>query len=193
MQRTTTTLLFATFLRLPFLFAQEPVQDPLLKWMDQIAQRQLQTREDAIAKIRSVADAERRKQLVRETFLSLIGGLPDYNGPLNPRITGRIQAENYVIEKVIFESLPGFYVTADLYRPNQPGRYPGVLLQSGHTQEGKPEPQRLAANLALKGFVSLAFDPLGQGEREQSYDSQVDHALAGWSVNEHIQAGTQAM
>src|SRR5438445_11627925 len=71
---------------------------------------------------------------------------------------------------IIFESLPGFFVTPNLYRPNQPGRYPAVLFQSGHTQEGKPEPQRAAANLALKGFVVLCFDPMGQGEREQTYD-----------------------
>ena len=166
-------------------------QDPLLRWMDQIAQRQLDRRENAIAEIHTVSDAERRKQSVRETLLSVIGGLPNYTGPLNPRTTGRIQSENYAIEKVIFESLPGFYVTANLYRPSQPGRYPGVLLQAGHTQEGKPEGQRLAANLALKGFVVLAFDPIGQGEREQTYARQVDEPLAGWSVPEHIQAGGQ--
>jgi dienelactone hydrolase len=171
--------------------AQQTSQDPLLRWMDQIAQEQLQRRENAIARVHNVADAERRKQLVRQTILSLLGGLPDYKGPLNPRITGHIQSDNYTIEKVIFESLPGFYVTANLYRPNQPGRYPGVLLQAGHTQEGKPEGQRLAANLALKGFVVLAFDPVSQGEREQTYDVRVDKALAGWSVPEHIQAGAQ--
>ena len=114
----------------------------------------------------TVAEAERRKKWVCQTLLEVLGGLPNYNGPLNPRITGRIQAESYTIEKVIFESLPGFFVTANLYLPKQPGRYPAVLLQSGHTQQGKPEPQRLAANLALKGFVALAFDPVGQGERE---------------------------
>ena len=161
--------------------------------MDQLAQQQLQGREAVVARIHNVADAERRKQSVRETLLSLIGGLPDYSGPLNPSIRGRIQAEKYTIEKVIFESLPGFFVTANLYRPNQPGRYPGVLLQAGHTQEGKPEGQRLAANLALKGFVVLAFDPVGQGEREQTYDRRVDRALAGWSVPEHIQAGAQSI
>src|SRR5437016_6109786 len=193
MKQTTIALLGATFWRLSSLSAQQPAPDPLLRWMDQIAQRQLQQRENAISEIRSVADAERRKQFVRETFLALIGGLPDYNGPLNPRITGRIESENYTIEKVIFESLPGFYVTANLYRPNQSGRYPGVLLQAGHTQEGKPEGQRLAANLALKGFVVLAFDPVGQGEREQTYDQRVDRPLAGWSVPEHIQAGTQSI
>jgi len=161
--------------------------------MNQIAQAELQKRENAIAAIHTIADAEVRKKWVRETLLDILGGLPDYNGPLNPRIVGRIEASSYTIEKVIFESLPGFLVAANLYRPNQAGRYPAVLLQSGHTQEGKAEPQRLAANLALKGFVALAFDPIGQGEREQTYDRQVDSPLAGWSVNEHIQAGAQCL
>jgi len=177
----------------PFLFSQETKPDPLVRWMDRIAQEQLQNRETALAKIRDVNAAEGRKRFVRETILALIGGLPDYSGPLNARITGRIQEDRYDIEKVIFESLPGFYVTANLYRPNERGRYPGILLQAGHTQEGKPEGQRLAANLALKGFVVLAFDPVGQGEREQTYDQRVDRALAGWSVPEHIQAGAQSI
>src|SRR6266567_1020409 len=193
MKLTTTALLCASFLKLPFVSAQQPTQDPLLRWMDRIAQQQLQLRESAIAEIHSVADAERRKQSVRERLLDILGGLPDYNGPLNPRITGRIEGENYVIEKVISESLPQFYVTANLYRPTRPGRYPGILLQAGHTQEGKPEGQRLAANLALKGFVVLTFDPVGQGEREQTYDRRVDRPLAGWSVPEHIQAGAQSI
>ena len=174
------------------LLSQQIKQDSLLQWMDQIAQQQLQRREATIAEVHSVGDAEQRKQFVRQKILSLLGGLPDDRNPLNPRITGRIKAENYVIENVIFESLPGFYVTANLYRPAQPGRYPGILLQAGHTHEGKPEGQRLAANLALKGFVVLTFDPVGQGEREQTYDRRVDRPLAGWSVPEHIQAGAQS-
>jgi len=185
--------LFAAFVNVATLFAQSSPPDPLLRWMDQIAQQQLGQREEAVAKIHDTAGAERRKQVVRETLLSIIGGLPDYGGPLNPKVTGQLETDNYTIEKVIFESLPGFYVTGNLYRPSQPGRYPGVLLQAGHTQEGKPEGQRLAANLALKGFVVLAFDPVGQGEREQTYDRRVDHALAGWSVPEHIQAGAQSI
>jgi len=193
MKQTTIALLFATFLSLPSLAAQESTPDALLQWMDRIAQEQLQRRENAIAEIHTVADAERRKKLVRERLLEILGGLPDYNGPLNPRVTGRIQNESFTIEKIIFESLPGFFVTANLYRPNRPGRYPAVLLQSGHTQEGKPEPQRLAANLALKGFVALAFDPVGQGEREQTFDPQLQGPLAGWSVNEHIHAGAQSI
>jgi hypothetical protein len=161
--------------------------------MDRIAQAQLDQRERAIATIHTVAEAEARKKWVRQTLLDILGGLPDYHGPLNARVTGRLEAEGYSIEKVLFESLPGFFVTADVYTPKQAGRYPGVLLQSGHTQEGKPEPQRLAANLALKGFVALAFDPIGQGEREQTWDAQLQGPLAGWSVPEHIQAGAQSI
>ena len=186
-------LVCTAFVSLSPLSAQELTQDPLLRWMDQIAQQQLDGRGRGIAEIHTVTDAESRKRLVHEKLFEILGGLPDYNGPLNVRITGRVQSENYVIEKVIFESAPGFFVTANLYRPNQPGRFPAVLLQSGHTQEGKPEPQRVAANLALKGFVALTFDPVGQGEREQTYERQVDRPLAGWSVNEHIQAGAQSL
>lgn len=166
--------------------------DPLLRWLDTQAQSHLDRRDKAIAAVRTTEDAERRKHHVRAQILKALGGLPTYKGPLNPKITGRIQADGYIIEKVLYETLPNYYVTANLYRPNKPGRYPAVLFQAGHTQEGKAEPQRLAANLALKGFVSLAFDPVGQGEREQTYDPQLKAPAAGWSVNEHIHLGAQA-
>jgi cephalosporin-C deacetylase-like acetyl esterase len=172
--------------------AQTGEMDPLLRWMDAIAQRQLAAREAEIAAIRTKADAEERKTVVRSRILAAIGGLPEYKGPLRAKVTGVIRADGYVIEKVLYESLPGFYVTANLYRPERAGKYPGVLLQAGHTQEGKAEPQLLAANLALQGYVSLSFDPAGQGEREQTYDPQLKAPAAGWSVNEHIHAGEQA-
>ena len=124
MKTITAGLLCSTLLIAPLLYAQQGKPDPFLQWMDQIAQQQLERREKAIAEIHTVAGAQRRKHVVREKLMELLGGLPDYNGPLNPRITGRIQNESYTIEKVIFESLPGYFVTANLYRPNQSGRYP---------------------------------------------------------------------
>ncbi|TAM81968.1 MAG: hypothetical protein EPN47_11250 [Acidobacteria bacterium] len=185
-------LVLAVFLCVASLPAQEKPRDTLVDWMDQIAQQQLRQRAKAISEIHSTADAERRKQWVRKQMLDDMGGLPGYRGPLKARITGRLHNNFFTIEKVIYESLPGLYVTANVYRPNQPGRYPAVLLQSGHTQEGKPEDQRMATNLAMKGFVVLCFDPIGQGEREQTYSPQMDAPLAGWSVPEHIQMGAQA-
>jgi cephalosporin-C deacetylase-like acetyl esterase len=186
-------LLCAVLICLPLLPAQETPRDALLNWMNQIAQQQLHERAKVIGEIHTIAQAEQRKKWVRQQMLDDMGGLPNYHGPLKARVTGQLRNNSYTIEKVIYESLPGIYVTANVYRPNRPGRYPAVLLQAGHTQEGKPEDQRMAANLAMKGFVVLCFDPIGQGEREQTYSPQLDAPLAGWSVPEHIQMGAQTM
>ena len=169
-----------------------PAQDLFLGWMNQIAQKQLDQREAAVAAIHTIGEAQHRQKIAHEKLLEIMGGLTDHKGPLNARITGKIQTKSFTIEKVIYESQKGFYVTANLYRPNLPGRYPGILLQSGHVQPGKPEGQRLAINLALKGFVVLAFDPLGQGEREQSYDRQLSGQVAGWGTMEHLQGEAQS-
>jgi hypothetical protein len=141
-------ILYSILIPCSLLAQEHDIKDPLLRWMNNIAQDQLQARQRLIDQIHTVAEAEQRKQVVHEKLLEILGGLPDYHGPLDARVTGEIKADGYTIEKVLFQSLPHFYVTGDLYRPSKPGRYPAILYQSGHTQEGKPEPQRAAANLA---------------------------------------------
>ena len=173
------------------LSAQEP--GALLRSFDRLAQRQLDERERTVAGIATRADAEKRKATVRRKIDEILGGLPQERGALKARVTGVIRADGYTIEKVIFESFPGLAVTANLYRPNAAGKYPGVAIPAGHTQEGKPEMQALAANLALKGFVALAYDPIGQGEREQTYLPELGRALSGGGGNEHIELGARAM
>jgi len=167
--------------------------DRLLQWMDRIAQQQLSEREATVARIRTVGEAKARQAWVRAKILELLGGLPDYNGPLNARVTGRIERTHYSIEKVIFESMPEFYVTADLYLPKEGGKHPGVLMPMGHWEQGKLAAQPMAANLAMKGFVVLAYDPVGQGERQQAYDRRIEASLAGGSTDQHFQAGAQSI
>jgi dienelactone hydrolase len=181
------------FLCSPLLAQETDDEKRFLQWMDRIAQEQLDARAKRIDGVHSIDDAERRKAEVRAKILESIGGLPDYSGPLNARVTGRIERPRYIIEKIIFESLPGLLVTANLYRPIQPGKYPGVLLPLGHWEEGKPAMQRIAINLALKGFVALAYDPLGQGERLQAYDRRVGGSLGAWATEQHLLAGAQSL
>ncbi|MFN0168114.1 MAG: alpha/beta hydrolase family protein [Bryobacteraceae bacterium] len=175
------------------LWPEPPTIDPLLRWMDRIAQQHLDRREKAVAEVRTVAAAERRQREVRAKLLELIGGLPEYDGPVNARTLGRLVNPSYTLEKVVYESLPGFFVTANLYRPNQPGRYPAVLLPAGHSTLGKTENHRLGANLASKGFVALAYDPVGLGERIQALDPKTRRHAAGCCANEHLHAGAQSM
>ena len=103
---TLTLLLSAALFHSRGFAAEPPASDPLLRWMDQIAQQQFQRQEDAIARIQTVAEAERRKQAVREKLLKLLGGLPDYNGPLNAKITGEIKAEGTPLRKCSSKACP---------------------------------------------------------------------------------------
>ncbi|MGA2599651.1 MAG: hypothetical protein ABSH09_21980, partial [Bryobacteraceae bacterium] len=54
----------------------------LLRWMDDIAQKQLAKRVETVAKIQTKEDAVKRQAFVRAKVLELIGGIPDYSGPL---------------------------------------------------------------------------------------------------------------
>ena len=57
--------------------------------------------------------------------------------PLNAKVTGRLERDGYSVEKVIYESLPGFHITANLYLPSGKGPHPAVLHPCGHTDIGK--------------------------------------------------------
>ncbi len=58
-----------------------------------------------------------------------------------PTIHGRREMDGYSIEKIYFESLPGFYVTGSLYRPleKEPPAtgFPAVLYAHGHWTNGR--------------------------------------------------------
>ena len=170
--------------------AEEP---KLLNWMNNIAQAQLAERGKKIAAIKTIEQARERQQWVRRRVLELIGGLPDYTGPLNSRTTGTLDGGTFTIEKIAFESLPSYWVTANLYLPKSPGKHPAVLFALGHWTEGKAAAQRIAANLANKGLVVLAFDPMGQGERNQAWDKRTGTGLAGGTTDQHFAVGTQSI
>ena len=109
------------------------------------------------------------------------------------RVTKTTKRDGFVIENVIFESLPDYYVTANLYRPDREGRHPAVLMSMGHWEAGKPAGQLLSANLARKGFVVLAYDPVGQGERQQAYDPRMGRSLIGGATEQHFSNGAAAI
>jgi len=94
--------------------------------------------------------------------------------PLKARTTGVLLREGYRIEKVVFESRPGFPVTANVYVPDPgpgaeaAGRRPAVLCPVGHWGLSKAEPvvQARCIGLAKMGVLALTYDAVGQGERQ---------------------------
>src|SRR5947207_4703504 len=81
---------------------------------------------------------DRQKSVVTELW-KMLGGPLDRT-PLNARVTGTIERPGYRIEKVIFESRPRLYVTANLYVPTGTARRPAVLGPLGHSANGKAWP-----------------------------------------------------
>jgi dipeptidyl aminopeptidase/acylaminoacyl peptidase len=187
----TAVVLFCACLA-PALEAQAP-PSPLSGELDAIAQRQLAERGRAIAAIRDRTAADARKLEVRARILSLLGGLPDYHGPLNARVTKTTKRDGFAIEHVTFESLPGYLVTANLYLPDGAGRHPAILMSMGHWDSGKAAGQLISSNLAKKGFAVLAYDPVGQGERQQAYDARIGRSLIGGATEQHFSNGAAAV
>lgn len=134
---------------------------------------------------------------LRAKMLGLIGGLPEMRTPLNARVTGVLERPGYRVEKLLFDSLPGFHVTANLYVPlGKPGPFPAVLGTAGHSPAGKAAAayQRAWISLVRRGYMVLAWDPPGQGERIEYFDPEMQRPrLRPGGVDEHIMAGLQCL
>jgi len=155
----------------------------------------LDKREAEIAKLSTKADWEKRQKQVRETLLDIVGPFPEKT-PLNARVTGVVEKEGYRIEKIIFESQPGFYVTAAMFIPGKlKGKAPAILFASGHSEDAFrwEAYQQVIINFAMKGFIVLAFDPIGQGERVQYYEPELEKSHVGGCVAEHSYVGAQCL
>jgi cephalosporin-C deacetylase-like acetyl esterase len=163
----------------------------LERFLNERAHRSLRSRQDAVARVTTPAALADRRRWARETVLRLVGGLPTTQTPLQARVTGRHQREGFAVENVVYESLPGFPVTANVYLPAGGGRRPAIIASAGHGPLGK-EGERWGPDLARKGFVVLAYDPLGQGERLQHYDPALRASRAGGATEEHGQAAARA-
>ena len=130
-----------------------------------------------------------------ETFWKLVGGEPQRT-PLNVQVTGSLERSGYRVEKVIYHSQPGIVISANLYMPTggQPP-FPGVLFQMGHAGNGKAYSpyQKCCQGLVKLGYVVLAFDPMGQGERIAYPDASGTNTRLSSIDEEHSVPGKQLL
>ncbi len=150
-----------------------------------------QRRQQILDQIARREDLVERQRQLRRAFWEMLGG-PFEKSPLNPQTTGLVERPGYRIENVIYESRPKLFVTANLYVPaGAAGKRPAILVPLGHSMNGKAAHtyQKLCSNLARKGYVVLAFDPFGQGERIEYPGAQPGRSALGGGVGEHEHAG----
>lgn len=155
-------------------------------WLRKRMREQYDVRRETFdAAIKSRESASAYRDSVRIRYRRLIGSLPERT-PLNTRNVGTIKQSGYTIEKLIFESMPGHPVTANLYVPDGKGPFPAVLLMCGHENSAKATEsyQRTAILFALNKFVVLVVDPVSQAERHQLVDANMKPITRG-GTTEH--------
>ena len=127
---------------------------------------------------KTLAEWEARRTHLRKQILSAAGLLPmPRRTDLDPQIFGRIEHPDYTIEKVLLETLPGYYLGGNLYRPRKPapaGGFPAVASPHGHWNYGRLEHTPLASipargiSLARQGYVVFAYDMVGYDDTTQT-------------------------
>lgn len=155
----------------------------------------------------NLADWERRRRELRGQLRRTLGNFPwDDRPPVQATITGRIDQGDHVVEKVLYESLPGLFVTALAYVPKHASeRMPAVICVNGHWPDAKATDliQRRCIALARMGIIAFCQDVIGTGER-QAYNGSppqnyhgfyrgatpriVDRSLQGYVMFECLRA-----
>ena len=149
----------------------------------------------AWTKLSTRAEYDAYRKRMHGKMMAAMGEWPERT-PLNARTVATLQREGYKIEKVIFESMPKLFVTANLFIPDSPkfrAPYPAVVMSCGHSKDGKDCDIYLRAcvHAVKNGFVALMYDPYEQGERRHipGISSTQHHniiglkaSLIGWSM-----------
>lgn len=169
----------------------QPAADQLFyKSLSERAFSQLGKREATVSSLTTKEQWQKRQVDVRAKLARAVGPFPAKT-PLNPVITGTLKKEGFSVEKLYFESRPGYHVTAAMFLPDKrQEKAPAIIFCSGHSENGfrSEAYQRLILNYVKKGFIVLAFDPIGQGERIQYRPDE----LKGGATAEHSYAGVQS-
>lgn len=123
--------------------------------------------------LKTPAQVNERNRFIRDKAREMMGGYPDRT-PLAPVVVATHQRKGYRVENVMYQSRPDFWVTGNLYIPDGPGPFPAVLSPCGHYPLARmyPDYQFVYMNLVLSGFVVLAYDPIGQGERRHFWNPE---------------------
>ncbi len=130
----------------------------------------------------SKAEWEKRRQQLRAQILMSAGLdiLPDRT-PLSPQIFGKLNRGDYSIEKVLIQTLPGYWLGGNLYRPlGKQGKFPGVVSPHGHWKKGRLENTETGSiparciSLARQGYVAFCYEMVGYNDT-----TQTPHAFGG--------------
>jgi dienelactone hydrolase len=158
--------------------------------------------ERCLAEIKTLEDWTTQREKYRQQLLEMLGldPLPEKTD-LKPVVTGKLDHELFSVEKLYFESLPGLYVTANLYLPKNLSKpAPTILYVCGHgpvIKDGvsfgnKVAYQHHGAWFARHGYVCLLIDTLQLGEIQGLHHGTYKEGMWWWNSRGYTPAGVEA-
>src|SRR5262249_38680894 len=150
----------------------------------------------AAAEIQSPDSWDKVRGRRLEEMRDMLGLLPwPERTPLHVKITGTLDRPGYTIEKIVFESMPKFYVTGNLYLPkNRKGAVPGVIYVCGHADSpygAKTQYQRHAISFAKNGYVAFILDPIQISEIFSPHHGVHSEEMFDWYSRGYTPAGVE--
>lgn len=158
------------------------------RYLREQARAALDARTRQVEQLKTAEKVSAYQARLRSFFIDALGGLPERTA-LNAREVGTVSRDAFRVEKILFESRPGVFVTGLLYLPKTEPPYPAVLVPCGHSGNGKLHTtyQQASMLLAANGIAAFCYDPIGQGERYQVlsdegkpvYGPTMEHTVVG--------------
>ena len=158
--------------------------------------------ERSLADIEDLEDWTSKRAMYRQQLLDMLGLNPmPERGELHTTVTGEVRKDDVVVEKLHFQSMPGLYVTANLYRPAKVAEpLPAVLYVCGHgrvVEDGisygnKVYYQHHGAWFARNGYVCLVIDTIQLGELEGTHHGTYREKMWWWNNRGYTPAGVEA-
>ena len=158
--------------------------------------------DSCLAKVKTLEDWTSQREKYRRQLAEMLGLEPQPDRtPLHAVVTGKVDHEDFVVEKLHFQSRPRLYVTANLYVPKELAEpVPAILYVCGHSlakQDGvsfgnKTKYQHHAAWFARHGYVCLVLDTLQLGEIEAVHHGTYRENMWWWNSRGYTPAGVEA-
>lgn len=162
----------------------------------------MQVADSSLKKIKDLETWKKKRVTYRKQLFEMLGLSPlPARTDLKPEITGTIESEGFIVEKITFQSRPGLYVTGNLYRPlKQEGKVPAILYVCGHggvkkngiIYGNKVHYQHHGEWFARNGYVCLTIDTLQLGEIAGLHHGTHREGMWEWLSRGYTPAGVEA-
>jgi dienelactone hydrolase len=146
---------------------------------------------------RTLDEWQAKRPRLQQEYLDMLGLSPlPKKTPLHATVTGKLERDHFVIEKLHFQSRPGLYVTGNLYRPkDSAGKLPTVLYVCGHSGRGRDGNKTAFQDhgmwFATHGYVCLIIDTLQLGEIPGIHHGTYREGRWWWQARGYTPAGVE--